>query len=165
MAVNVARVCDSGVSLDYSKRPARKMGRPNGWLLTVVCVKTNVLLGQIILPDTKLSTALPYLKAIAARDNFNVDFVVIDDVPLSQGDTIFDVQYVVMLKEVFSVKTVYQDRFHVLHNWSNRFNNMHPLYNSFIINKVRNATVTRNRELEDEVDRALREGRVTISKK
>ena len=164
MRVMVGRGCNTGVTLDYTKRAAEKSGTPGGWLLTVCCAKTNALLGRAIFPDTKFETAKRFLQTIAARENFNAVFVVIDDVPLRYIDTIFTSGYIEGLKEVFKVEAVYQDRFHVLKNFSDHFNNMHPLYHELIIVGVRDATVVRNNELEQEVDLALREGRVSINK-
>ena len=67
------------------------------------------------------------------------------------------------IKEVLGVQWVGQDRFHVAHSLSPKFNNMHPQYTELIINGWRNCTVVRDGHCERRVDEMLLNGRLTKS--
>ena len=138
--------CEVACALDFCKQSAKDLGHRGGWNCLLVSEESN-LMGELVtegvsLTDNSASAKKlrAWLHTIRQRPNFNGSVLVIDNVPpqMLDGEGRIDSKIVRILTspEVMGaigdgkkgIQHVLQDRFHVAHSFSPKFNNLDPRY-------------------------------------
>ena len=148
--------CDYVCSLDFCAHSGKVLG--GKWQLLVTNEENN-LIGSLVSDNVKLGDSKPFLTTLAKRPNFKARVAIIDNVPPSLDPTALSTLEV-MLMETLGVEWVGQDRFHVAHSFSPKFNNCHPGWWELIILGWRHATVERDVQCERLVIERLRTGTI-----
>ena len=151
--------CDEVCSLDFCAHSGKILG--GKWQLLVTNEENN-LIGSLVTDTVKLEDVKPYLQTLANRPNFNAKVAIIDNVPPSIDLSLLS-KLERLIMEALDVEWVGQDRFHVAHSFSPKFNNVHPLYYELIIVGWRHATTERDSQCERLVDEWLVAGKISKS--
>ena len=146
-SVGCAYVC----SIDFCASSGERLG--GKWQM-LACNEENNLIGSLVVPSTNLKGVIPFLRQLKSRPNFKAKVVIIDNVPPSiKLDALSELESMLMTE--LDIEWVGQDRFHVAHSFSPKFNNTHAQFWEIIILGWRHATVARNRDCERLVDEKL----------
>ena len=157
--------CEYVASLDFCAHSGKVLG--GKWEL-LVCNEENNLIGSLLSTSTKLEAVSDWLKQLKARrdasgrSTFNAKVAIIDNVPPSMSsETLSEMEKLIM--GALGVEWVGQDRFHVGHSFSPKFNNTDPRFFDLIILGWRHATVERDRDCMRLVDEKLMAGEIKKS--
>ena len=151
--------CDMVCSLDFCNHSGVMLGGKWQMLLTN---EENSLISSKVTSTTKLEGVIEHLQMVKKRPNFNARVAIIDNVPPSIDLSVLS-KLEKSIMQSLGVEWVGQDRFHVAHSFSPKFNNTHELFFPLIILEWRHATVERDRDCERLVDEKLMAGEISKS--
>ena len=149
--------CEEVCSLDFCAHSGKLLG--GKWQLLVTNEENN-LIGSLVTDTVKLEDVAPFMSQLRKRPNFSAKVAVIDNVPPSIDLSLLS-KLEKLIMDTLHVEWVGQDRFHVAHSFSPKFNNTSPEFFPLIILGWRHATVERDRQCERLVDEKLLNGEMS----